>query len=196
MEKSTAKSVYEWLDEHPYVSYVLKKDLINFSSLARAIQKELSIKKFDAVIVAVRRYQREMSFERLSEESITKLLKKSRLEITTGVNVYIAKPDAIRNIEKSKYLHLIKGSSAVTVITREKLDVDYIKAKENMLEVKIVSPTEIENNLGFMAYVCSALAEKGIVIVETYGCYTDTIFIFGKNDLLKVVEVMQAIGVK
>ncbi len=196
MAESVAKQVYKWLDEHPYISSVLKKDLINFSSLSRLIQKELATKNFDAILVAIRRYQNDLEDCKVKEDEIVKLLKRSRLEITTGVNVYIARPDAIKHVEKSKYLHLIKGSDAITVITQERLDIDYMKLKGDMLEVKIVSPVEIETNLGFMGFVCSSLSERGIVIVETYGCYTDTIFIFNKTDLLKVVSVMQALGVK
>ncbi len=195
MADSVAKKVHKWLGEHPYIISVLKKDLINFSSLTRLIQKELAIRNFDAALVAIRRYQRGLS-DKVKEDEIVKILKRSRLEITTGVNVYILRPDSVKYAEKSKYLHLIKGSDSITVITQEKLDIDCIKLKSDMLEVKIISPAEIENNLGFMGFVCSALAERGIVIVETYGCYTDTIFIFNKNDLLKVVEVMQGLGVK
>lgn len=193
---SIAKKVYAWIEERPYISSSLKKDLVNFSSLSRMIQKEESIKNFDAVIAAVKRYQRDKSKIVSSGEETIRLLKKSRLEITTGVNVYIAGPEEIRNVEKTKYLHLVKGSNAVTVISQEKLEINFIKAKENLLEVKIISPAEIERNVGLMAYLCSALAEKGIPIVETYSCYTDTIFIFNKNDLLKVVQTFEGLGVK
>jgi len=195
-EKSIAKQVYEWLKERPYLVWALKKDLVNFSSLSRTIQQDLEIKNFDAVIVAVRRFQKEIDTLKSTGKEIIDILEKSRLEIKTGVNVYIMKPHAAKDMEKYKYLHLIKGSNATTIITEEKLNVDCIKKKENMLEVRIVSPPEIESNLGFMAYVCSALAERGIVIVETYSCYTDTIYIFDKQDLTKVVEVLESIGIK
>lgn len=193
---SVAKQVFGWLRERPYIVYALKKDLINFSSLSRMIQKDLGIKNFDAVIVAIRRYQREIDIIKSTGKEIIDLLKRSRLEIKTGVNVYTVKLDGIKGIEKSKYLHLIKGSNAITIITDEKLDIECIKKKESMLEVKIISPPEIESNVGFMAYVCSALAERGIVIVENYSCYTDTMFIFDKIDLTKVVETLESIGIK
>ncbi len=196
MADSIAKQVFAWIRERPYIVYALKKDLINFSSLARMVQKELNIKNFDAVIVAIRRYQKEIDIVKSTGKEIIDLLRKSRLEIKTGVNVYIVKPYATKDVEKSKYLHLIKGSSATTIISEEKLDIDYIKKKENMLEVKIISPPEIENIAGVTAYICSALAERGINIAETYSCYTDTIFIFDKKDLTRVVETLEAIGIR
>ncbi len=193
--ESAAKQVFAWIKERPYIVYALKKDLINFSSLARMIQKELNIKNFDAVIVAIRRHQKGIDIVKSTGKEITELLKKSRLEIKTGVNVYIMKPHAIKDIGKS-YLHAIKGSNATTIITDEKMDADCIKKKENMLEVKIISPPEIENITGVTAYICSALAERGINIAETYSCYTDTIFIFDKKDLTRVVETLESIGIR
>ncbi len=195
-EKSIAKEVCAWIRERPYLSWALKKDLINFSSLSRMIQKDLGINNFDAVIVAVRRYQKEIDVVKSAGKEIMSLLEKSRLEIKTGMNVYIAKPHLVRDLEKSEYLHLIKGSNAVTIISEKKLDIDCIKKKENMLEVKIVSPPEVENTVGVTAYVYSALAERGINIAETYSCYTDTILMFGKKDLARVMETLESIGIK
>ena len=194
-QKSIAKQVFDWLKEKPYIQSTLKQGLINYSALSRVIQKELEIKNFDAVIVALRRYKKEHVSPSDGKE-IIKLLKESKLEIKTGINVFVVKSEVVKYIEKLKYLHLVKGKSATTVITEEKLDIDYIKKQENLLEVRILSPSTIENNLGFMAYVCSALTENGIVIVETYSCYTDTIFIFKKEDLTKVVKTLESIGIK
>ncbi|MBI2971915.1 MAG: ACT domain-containing protein [Candidatus Aenigmarchaeota archaeon] len=194
--RSVAKLVYAWLRERPYLVYALKKDVINFSSVSREIQRELGIRNFDAVIVAVRRFQRDIRVLKSTGKELIDLFRRSRLEIKTGVNVYIVRPHAIRDIQKSAYLHLVKGSSAVTVLTDYALDIDCIKKKENMLEVKIISPPEIENAIGVMAYVCSALAERGINIEETYSCYTDTILVFDKRDLSKVVETLESIGIR
>lgn len=187
-----AKKVFEWIKERPYIIYGLKKGLINFSSLSRMVQKDTGIKNFDAVIVAVRRYQKDIDILKSTGKEILDVLKKSRLEIKTGVNVYIVK-DA-KNI--TKYDHIIKGSSATTIISSEKIDLDCIKKKENMLEVKIVNPIEIETTSGVVAFIYSSIAEKGINIIETYSCYTDTIFIFEKSDLTRVVETLESIGIR
>ena len=193
MAASVAKQVHAWIRERPYLTYALKKDLINFSSLARMIQKDLDIKNFDAVIVAIRRYQKDIDIIKSTGKEIIDILKKSKLEIRTGVNVYIVRDT--RDIGKP-YLHLIKGSAATTVITEERLDIPSIRKKENMLEVRIISPPDVETSTGFVAYVCSALAEKGINIEESYSCYTDTIFVFNKKDLTAVVETLESIGIR
>ncbi|MDI6721842.1 MAG: ACT domain-containing protein [Candidatus Aenigmarchaeota archaeon] len=189
-----AKQVFSWIKERPYILYALKKDLINYSSLSRMIQKDLEIKNFDAVIVAVRRYQKNIDIIKSTGKEITDLLKKSRLEIKTGVNVYILEPNY--KTEDLDYLHMIKGSHATTIITEKKLDVQCIKKSECLIEVKIISPPELESSTGFVAYVSSTLSEKGINIVEMYSCYTNTIFIFSKKDLSAVVETLEGLGVK
>src|SRR3990167_8091627 len=147
MEKPIAKRVHAWIRERPYLVWALKRGFVNFSSLARAAQQELNVKNFDAVIVAARRFGDEATSD---GKNIISLLKNSRME------------------RKTDYLHVIKGSNATTVITEEPMDIPCMRKNENMLEVRIISPAEIENNTGFMAYVCSALAERGINIQETY----------------------------
>ncbi|MBS3054665.1 MAG: ACT domain-containing protein [Candidatus Aenigmarchaeota archaeon] len=191
MEKPIAKRVHAWIRERPYLVWALKRGFVNFSSLARAAQQELNVKNFDAVIVAARRFGDEATSD---GKNIISLLKNSRLEIKTGVNVYILKSSNMER--KTDYLHVIKGSNATTVITEEPMDIPCMRKNENMLEVRIISPAEIENNTGFMAYVCSALAERGINIQETYSCYTDTIFIFAKKDMTRVVETLESIGIR
>jgi hypothetical protein len=193
---SIAKQVFSWINEHPYIIYALKKDLINYSSLSRLIQKELSIKNFDAVIVAVRRYQKNIETIKSTGKAIIDLLKNSTLEIRTGINVYIVKSLDIKTLQKTKHFHLIQGTDATIVITNQELDVDTIKTHKNMIEVKITSPVELETTPGVVAYIYSAVAEKGINIVETYSCFRDTIFILNKQDLTRVVKVLEKLGVK
>ncbi len=195
-ERSIAKQVFDWIRERPYIIYALKKDLINFSSLSRMIQKDLDIGNFDAVIIAARRFQNEITALKTTGQETINFLKKSRLEIKTGVNVYTLKSYSIENLEKIKYLHLIKGSNTVTIITEEKLNIDSIIKRENMVQVKITSLPEVQESPGFLAYICLALTERGINIFEDYSCYTDTMFIFNKSDLQKVVEALSAIGIE
>ena len=185
-----AKQVFSWIKERPYIEYALKKGIVNYSSLSRMIQKDLNVRNFDAVIVAARRYKTEVL--KSTGEEIMALLRKSRLEIKTGVNVYI-----VRSLdEKINCLHMIKGSNATTIITQKKLDISCIRKNENVVEVNIISGPELERTMGFTSYVYSALFERGINILETYSCYTDTILIFDKKDLSKVVDILEEIGVK
>lgn len=189
---SISKTVYQWIENNPYVIYSLRNDIINFSSLARKIQKELKILNFDAVIAACRRYQKEKFIIRSDGKEILSLIRNSRLDIKTGMFVYTMKPGQ----SAFDCIHMIKGSSSRVVITDKKIDADCIKSEENMVEVKIISPEKVEKVAGFIAHITGKLSEKGISIYEMYSCYTDTIFIISKKDLTKVIEVFDSMEIK
>ncbi len=192
-KKSIAEQVFEWLDKYPYIIWALKNELINYSSLARKIQNELRVKNFDAVLIAIRRYKEEI--KKVEEEKITSLLQESSLEIRTAVNVYIVKEIERKMLDKLPHFHLIEGSEAVILITDEKLKIDCIKEYKNLVEVRIKSPERIEKTKGFVAFVYTKIAERGINIIETYSAYTDTIFIIEKKDLAPIVDVLEKIGI-
>ena len=189
---SIAKKVGAWIKERPYIAYALKKNLINFSSLTREIQKDLKIKNFDAVIAAVKRYRDEVILKH-SDREITDIIRKSRLEVKTGINVYIIKK--AEEIKKDKYSHFISGTNSKIIITHEKLNISTIKKYENVIEVTIISPADVEDTAGFISYVLASLSEKEINIIEVYSCFTDTIFICHKKDMQKVVESLESIGI-
>lgn len=191
---SIAKAVFRWLDEHPYIVYGLKKNIINYSSLSRMIQGDLNIKNFDAVIVAIRRYSEKIDYLKSTGKEIINIIKKSKMEIKTGVNVYIIKSPLY--FKEKSYLHIITGNKFSVVISESELDINCVKKHTGVMEVRIVSPLEIETTPGVVPFIYNTIAEKGINIIETYSCYSDTIFIFDKKDLLRVLETFQDIGIK
>lgn len=121
------------------------------------------------------------------------IIKKSRLEVKTGVNVYIMKKS--ESVGKEKYSHFISGTNSKIIITHEKLSMPVIKKYENIIEVTIISPAEVENTAGFISYLLGSIAEKEINVIEVYSCYTDTIFICHKKDMQKAVESLEFIGI-
>ena len=193
-KKSIAERVFAWLDKYPYIIWTLKNGMVNYSSLTRKIQKDLEIKNFDAVLIAIRRYKE--SIKKIDEEKITTVLKESTIEIRTGVNVYIVKSLDREILNKLEHFHLVRGSEADILITDKKLKIDCIKRYENLVEVRIKSPETIETTVGFVAFVYSIIAERGINIFETYSAYTDTILIIEKKDLTSLLELLEKAGIQ
>ncbi|MDI6806287.1 MAG: hypothetical protein QMD14_00530 [Candidatus Aenigmarchaeota archaeon] len=193
-KSSIAEQTFRWIKNHPFIIYGLKKDLINFSSLSRKIQKDTGIKNFDAILVAIRRYQKQIkSIE--DDKKIIEILKNSKLEIRTGVNVYTMKSLDGEMLKDIKHFHLITGIDKVEVITDHNLDLE--PKMKNVVEVRIISSTSTEMIPGVVAYVCSAFAERGINILKMYSCHGDVgTFVFNKKDLLKVVDTLESIGVQ
>lgn len=193
-KKSIAEQVSEWIEKYPYIVWCLKNSLINYSSLARKIQKDTGIKNFDAVIVAIRRYKD--TIKAIKEEKILEIMKQSTLEIKTGMNVYTVEHFDPSVIKKLKHFHTIMGSESTTIVTSQKLDITCIQKYEGLVEVRIKSPPAIEKVAGIVAVIYSKIAERDINIIETYSAYTDTVFIINKKDLTAMVDVLESIGVK
>jgi hypothetical protein len=191
---SIAEQVFTYIEKYPYIIWALKNDLINYSSLTRKIQEDLGIKNFDAVLIAIRRYKDTVKWA--EETKILEVLKESTLEIRTGMNIYVVKEADKQIINKLKKFHLIKGSEADILITNKKLKIECAAKHENMVEVRIKSPEDIETTPGFVAYVYGIIAERGINITETYSAYIDTIFIIEKKDLANIIDAFEKIGIK
>lgn len=92
MNKSTTELTIDYIKEHPHIKNCLKKGLINYSSLARLISKELKIEKTsskEAILIAARRFQEKLKKELVNEQKIRTLLSKSEIDIKNKINVLI-----------------------------------------------------------------------------------------------------------
>jgi len=191
---SIAEQVFGYLEKYPYLIWTLRNGLVNYSSLTRKIQKELEIKNFDAVIMAIRRYKG--SIKQARDAGILEILSESTLEIKTGMNVYVMREAQKEVLNRLSHFHLISGSDFDVLITSIKLSSTCIKKHENVVEVRIRSPEAIEITAGFTAYVYGVIAERGINIIETYSAYTDTVFVIDKKSLPEIVETLERIGIR
>lgn len=208
---SITKTVEKYIQEHPSVKDCLKKGLINYSSLARQIAKDMGIdqkKNFDALLIACRRYHSKIKGEKSSQEKVLSLLKESRVEIKNRMVAFVLEKGVyqksllkVQNKAKKsgEVFHLIEGASAITLITVEELSKDIrsllknwiLQENKGLVEVILKSPQEIEETLGTTGFLCSLLGENGINIVEEMSCWTDTIFLIEEKDLSRVMELLK-----
>ncbi len=201
------KTVENYIREHPSINDNLKKGLINYSSLARKIGKELTIKKFDAILIACRRYAEKLKTQRTREKEILDILKKSKFEVKNRVIAVVLEPNIYfddlielqKNIKKqSGVLHFVQGSSSITIITSFEFlpeIKDYFKSKivkinQNLVEIILISSEKLEDTPGVMSYLYSLFAENDINIVETMSCYTDTLFLINEHELAKALKIL------
>ena len=68
MKNSIQKRTEEYIKHHPSIKDCLKKDIVNYSALARLISKELKIKSIEAISVACRRYQEKIKKDKILEK--------------------------------------------------------------------------------------------------------------------------------
>lgn len=205
-EQSQKESIAErtriYIDAHPSVKDCISKDLINYSSLARLIMKDLGIKNEEAVMIACRRYAVKLS-KRDHERDILRILANSRLEVKTKICIVTAKNDwtVLQRLEavfqklinEKAIMQVIQGAQAITVIADEKLKNEVVnavgrenilKVRQDLVEITVKSPERIVETSGVFAFLASNLAENNVNVVETVSCYTDSIFIVNEADMI------------
>ncbi|HEX9908833.1 MAG TPA: ACT domain-containing protein [Thermoplasmata archaeon] len=210
-EKLTAAELTrKYIDRHPSVRDCISKDLINYSSLSRLIMKETGIKNEEAVLAASRRYAMKLAKTDF-EGDIIRLLEESRLELKTRICIVIAKNEwiVLRNLEEvvkrilaeKSTMQVLQSTNGITVISEDKHLPSIIKAigqdhvisiKENLAEITVKSPARIEETPGAFVFMTGMLSEQGINLVEAVSCYTDTIFIVSREDMMSAFDILSA----
>ncbi len=210
MNKSTSGLTVEYIQEHPHIKNCLKKGLINYSSLARLISKELKIEKKsskEAILIAARRFQDKLKKELSNERKIKTLLSKSEIGIKNKIDVLILSKsidfnyiiDFQKNVKKENgTTYVLEGTDNYTVIAQEKytqklhekFEDNIIKFHEDLAIIDFKSPEEIEKITGVVSYLTSLFAENGVNILEFLSCWRDTIFVIDKKDVNKAISFL------
>lgn len=200
-----------YIAEHPFVKDCLKKGLINYSSLTRQICLDLNLdakKSFDAVLIACRRFYNKVKSEATVEKKILEILKSSKIEVRNKINALVLEKGIffpnLLDIEKkakksNETFHIVEGATAITIIASDdfakKIKQTFrnkiLRENENLVEVVLKSPKELETTAGVISYLYSLLGENGINVVETLSCWTDTIFLVEEKDLSRVMELLR-----
>jgi hypothetical protein len=207
-KESIAERTRSYIDAHPSVKDCISKDLINYSSLARQIMKDLGIKNEEAVMIACRRYAVKLA-KRDHERDILRILANSRLEVKTKICIVTAKNDwtVLQSLEtvfqklinEKAIMQIIQGAQAITVIADEKLKNEVInavgrenilKVRQDLVEITVKSPERIVETSGVFAFLASNLAENNVNVVETVSCYTDSIFIVNEADMIYAYSIL------
>ena len=204
----TAKSVREYISSHPSISDAIKMGIVNYSALARLICRELGIRKEEAVLAACRRYPVE-KLKKYMEDATRQVLEKSRIETRTrmatvtvapGIDVLQRLGDVIEELlDENKVCRVIQVSrgavaivddDSVTRLTRKLREDQIIGINKHLVELAVTSPENVEKTPGLLSFLSSALASRGINIVEAMSCYTDTIFVLERENMTAAIEAL------
>ncbi len=207
-KQNITKTVEKYVQEHPSIKDCLKYGYINYSRLTRAVSKELSIQKkyFDAVLVALRRYERKIKGEKIGELRIKRILKDSKIELKNKViDVILEKDISFDNlIDLQKEIRLAKGEaqvingiSGITIITTQDFlptIEKYFKGRiihvnSDLIELVLKTTKEIEETPGVISYLTALLSDNNINIIDTFSSYIDTIFVIHRNDAGKAIQL-------
>jgi len=209
--ESTSKLTEQYIEQRRTIKDCLRDGLINYSSLARQIAKDLKLEKkasMEAILIAARRYAMKLKKQVNREKQIMKLIEDGEIEIKNRIIVavldrytYKAK---LREMQKkvesvADVFHTVEGSKTTTIVTHEKYLADIksifksnvLKVNKDLVEIVIKSPPEIESVPGVVSHIAYLFAEHDVNIVELTSCWTDTMIVISKKDLQKAMEFLR-----
>ncbi len=188
---SVSENVWLYVKGKPYLQEALEKGVVNYSALARMIDREMEGKNFDAVKAALRRLNERLKKERRNvEQKVLKVIRASRLEMRDKIAVIISN----RKLDMP-VIAVAKSASGYTYIVEENVAEragykDFIKIQKNLSMITIISPESLEDTPGVLAYLLSSLAAENINVVEFVSCYKDTLLVFKNADITNAFEIL------
>ncbi len=210
MTQNISIAVQKFLDSDFIIRKCLLRNILSLRALARHVIKELELKdsNLDAVISAIRRYKRTEKVE--SSDKIRKIF--SRIKVTTRSNIVdirvqknkanmgnISRLNSAIDIEKGEIMRIIQAEQSITIIIDDKnlnkfndiFEKKYvISMDKNLVEVNLQFTEEAQNVKGIVALVTSSINAESINIVEIMSSAPELLIIVKKEDLLKVLNVV------
>lgn len=185
------QQVRETIQTRPSLLDALSMKIVNYSALARILQEELGEGSLEAVKAAIIRVADEISTDRgLREEAVRGILKASKVRLQDKIGVVISKvrldiPHIVTAHLTDQYVYIVDQT-----IIEEPLP-DRVQFQKNLVALILLSPLEIEETPGFVAFITQQLASRNINIIEFISCSTNTIIILGARQALDAFSLLQ-----
>jgi hypothetical protein len=194
MVESISKIVKTLIERDISLKEAIHKDYGNYSAIARMLKPKIdeTAKRkvnLESVITAIKRVKVTYTSE---HENTIKVIARSVINIRTDV-AKISIEKTRKNLEvvrksianlSEEFVHVIEGTSAITLIFDQKLfdDISFLFSneeildkKQNLAEIIIRSPTGLIGTHGCLLTFVNSLSRRGMNIEEIMSCYTDTI---------------------
>ncbi len=212
---SIAEATRRVVQVHPSILDGIKQGVINYSALAELIRERvlrLANRKsvqIDAIKMALMRYAEELKeSKRLLESNISKIIAASELELKNDVTVFTVLQHALINkfdalakfVEGSRFFQIIQGTKTFTIAAHQNLlpslteiieEKNIIATNKNQSALILISPQEIIDTPGIVAYVSDLFANHNINITQFMSCHLDTIFIISREDSINAYKVLE-----
>lgn len=192
-QMTISEQVWLYVKNKPYLQEILAKKIVNYSALARQINREMKVSE-EAIKASLIRITRKLRKQKAgTEQKILSLLRNSTLEAKTKTAIVVAKKKLDLPVIAS-----FRGPSAWSYIVEEK-DLKKISRKDvyeitkNMDILLIISPKEIDKTSGVMAYVLGILANENVNLLHVISCYRDTLLMVHEVDTAKAFSILKEI---
>ncbi len=178
--------------------------IANRSAIASQLAKKLKLPA-QAVKVAVTRWaQRQQASSVSMVERTRRILSRTTLHLQDDVGVRVLENDrlthrAVFALQDERILSIVISAKSITLIgppqslaaVEQKLGAHILKRLDGLCLLQLSSSEEIEDVPGVYAAVLDALARRGINVLESSSCYTDTNIVLNRSDALKAFEALE-----
>lgn len=212
---SIAEATRRVIQVHPSILDGIRQGVINYSALAELIRERVLLLanrksvQIDAIKMALMRYAEELKESRkLIEANVSKVIAKSELELKNDVTVITVHQHALINkfdalvkfVEGARLFQITQGTKTFTIAAHQNLIPSLIKLieeknivaqNENQSALILVSPPEIIEVPGIVAYVTDLFASHNINITQFMSCHLDTIFIISRKDSIDAYKLLE-----
>lgn len=217
--KSISSVVENLIKEKPYLEEALAQDLVNISSLARALQPEIEAElkkevREGAVIMAIKRIHPVLQFE--LENKIRQTIR-SLGDITVRSNLvkYTFRNSATLIVRQGQLLDKIgnakeifytysQGVYETTIILSNTVE-DYMETcfrgeqlvskAPNLASITVKLPEENSNCSGLYYYIFKKVAWEGINLLEVVSTTNEFTLIVSQDDIDKAFSVIKRLNV-
>lgn len=215
--KSVAEATRELLNEKPFLKELMEMDAVNYRGLARNFKTEVKQKtgkekiNLDSIVVAIRRYEKDLTLNDTWTERIQRVMKKSELSMAGDI-VYYTLPrerkyhelaldlyDQI-NQRSGDRIYLLQSDAEIGIVTNKtnlKLIENKVKQKDikhvekNVAMIILDSPEEILEANGILSYLTEKIIANGIGVLEMFSTYTETIFLVRENQATQLYTTLR-----
>lgn len=171
---SSAAKVELYISKRPYIKEALASGIVNYSSLARKICEEEGLDSFDAVKMAVSRYEEHISSQRKERRNkVEEVLEETSLKLRPGLEVVKEEVEdpVVSAKTQNGYTSVVEGGDKALV--------------------SLESPEKLERTPGVIEFILSSLAAEGINVDQMVSCREDTHIVIGDSDASLTLEILQ-----
>ncbi|MEZ0394241.1 MAG: ACT domain-containing protein [Desulfurococcaceae archaeon] len=209
--ESVAELVRELLLGEPSLQKCLELGVVNYSRVANKLRPTLSKLlgrevSLEAIKMALIR-SRSRGERPLLNRDVLGVLAGSRIEVRTGITIIIVGAGSLEAVmelvtrasRRARYVAVMQSGAAATILldneAAEELlasldDEGVIEVQRDYAAIVLVSPPSVMWVPGVLAYVAGVLAQNGINVVHVESCYTDTVVVVSKDDVMRAFNVL------
>lgn len=201
-----SRRVSEYLSSNPCAMDSLQSGIVNYSSLARYLMKQLKTQNFNAVLAAIKRYpERNPSLESayksaLVESRIEAFYSMTNLTVRNSTDNFVKVSRIYAEIFGSGgKIRVVQGSQGIVIVIDKKNTPEVrrrfppeevLSFREDLAELVVISPLIIEKLRGYVAYISTILAINGINVYQVASFYNDVTYIMDEKYMDSAVKVI------